>query len=122
MNSASRIVAPLLLGLLATNAQAESFRDFWKQRAPISTMVSSKSALSLELCLATEGGESGTPTVVHGERETLVTIMQAGQIISTTIGFRVLDEGGGRKVEIWARGSTLGTWTKRALAAAQACV
>lgn len=115
------LLAPALLCLAGT-AYAQSIRDFWKERQPIRTVSSAKSAAALEMCLGLEGGETGVPSVIHGEGETRISVVLIQTSFATAFGFRILDEGALRKVEVWARGSALGTWEKRALAAADACV
>lgn len=105
----------------AAPSPAQSIRDFWSERQPIRTIMSPKSAAELEMCLGLQAGETGIPAVLHGDKETRISVVLVQISFATAFGFRILDEGASRRVEVWARGSALGTWEKRALAAADTC-
>jgi hypothetical protein len=115
-------VALLLMTITgASVSSAESMKDFWTQRAPIATYTSNKSALALEYCLGLTASEYGTANALHGEGITLVSILQPGQIISTTMGFRISDKGSQRVIEVFARGSATGNWEKWSRRTADTC-
>ena len=101
---------------------AESVKDFWTQRAPIASYTSGKTALALEYCLGIAGSEDGMPNVLRGEGITLVSITGPSSIISTLMGFRISDNGERRAIDVFARGSTLGTWERHSRRYIESCV
>jgi len=122
VNGMIRIALAFFALFAAIPTNAESMNDFWTQRSPMATYTSNKSALDLELCLGLAAAEYGTPTTLHGEGVTLVTIMNPGQIISTTMGFRISDKGTQRVVEVFARGSALSTNEKLSRRTTESCM
>lgn len=114
-------IALLPLASYSDPASSESLKDFWAQKPIIASLSSAKTSAGLEMCLALQGGENGTPVVVHGDGETLVSIMLPGGIISTIIGFRLKDSGPSRTIDVVARGSALGTWVRHANQIAREC-
>jgi hypothetical protein len=119
---AYQITLSILAVTAAGAASAESMKDFWTQRSPIATYTSNKSALALEYCLGLTASEDGTAITLHGEKITLVSITNPNQIISTIMGFRISDKGEQRVVDVFARGSALGTWEKHSRRTAESCV
>ena len=112
-----------LLGFaISSVGHAESVKDFWTKRPPIASYTSSKSALALEYCLGMAGSEDGMPNVLRGDGITLVSITVPGSIISTIMGFRISDTGEHRTIEVFGRGSALGTWERHSRQYAESCV
>ncbi len=117
-----RLPAAIIALTSSTVAGSESMNDFWTQRAPIGSYSSDKSLLALEYCLGLAGSEDGTVTTLHGENITLVSIVVPNSIISTIMGFRIVKDEERRRVDVFGRGSTLGTWERHATRYVDGCV
>jgi hypothetical protein len=61
------------------------------------------------------------PNVLRGEGITLVSITTPSSITSTLMGFRISDKGGKRTIDVFARGSTLGTWQRHSQQYVESC-
>lgn len=118
------IAAALVAFPLEGTADATSLKDFWQSReADAPRFESTKSVGALEMCLGMEMSEvGGPPSVLHGEREVILTSMAAGAFGATNpiYGFRVVDHGAARSVIVGAVHS--GGWRDRASALAQRCL
>lgn len=108
---------------ISSGTQAESLKDFWQSRpADDPRFPSAKSSLALEECIALEVSENvGVPTIIHGERETLVTGMVIGPYLSRPIaGARIVDHGASREIFVGALHS--GGWRDKVSALVQRCI
>jgi hypothetical protein len=100
-----RKILIVFLLTLGSTAQATSLKDFWSTRPTDDPHFESvKSRLGLEECIALELSEQlGVPSVIHGERETLVTAMAQGPFSQAPIGgARIVDNDASREVFVGA--------------------
>jgi hypothetical protein len=112
----------VVLLALPTSADATSLKDFWSTRPPDDPhFESKKSSLALEECLAFEISEKiGVPTIIHGEREAIITGMSGGIANQPMGGVRIIDKGAEREVLVGAIHT--GGWRDKLSALMQRCI
>ena len=94
-----------MLCVLSGPAASTSLKDFWSTRPPDDPhFESKKSSLALEECIALELSEQlGFPSIIHGERETLVTAMAQGPFSQAPVGgARIVEHDASREVFVGA--------------------
>lgn len=100
-----KLICVAALMASATVASATSLKDFWSTRpADDPHFESKKSSLALEECIALELSEKlGVPSIIHGDRETLVTAMAQGPFSQAPLGgARIVDHEASREVFVGA--------------------
>jgi hypothetical protein len=115
-------VVVLFACLVATSsgARADSVKELWSRTADREHFQTAKSSLALEMCRGMEMSDwVGPPHVLHGEGETLVTLVGLGGALPTPIGgARILDHGTSREVVV----SSKPAWKNRMADAVRKCV
>lgn len=117
-----RMAVLAVLLTMGSIADATSLKDFWSTRAPDDPhFQSTKSSLALEECIALEVSEKvGTPNIIHGDGETLVTGMVTGLSEQPIGGARITDQGAFRVVFVGAVHN--GGWRDKVSALVQRCI
>lgn len=103
-------------------AHATSIKEFWQSRPADSPRFSStKSIAGLEMCLGMEMSDYvGAPHILHGEGETVITLIAGSMLQMPVGGVRVVDHGTSRELIVGALQS--GGWTNKVTNAIRRCI